>query len=146
MRQLDVIVNDDVLHRVTQELGLAWPVRIRIRFSAAPPPERTGYILRARANLTPGIHQISVETNVKIYRSAKLGEIQKECRLTLLHELKHAEQHEYWSPREWFLDDLRPYALRRSEVEAEAWAKEHYARYKDILRIKPKHVGRKLPG
>ena len=145
MRQLDVIVNDDVLRRVTQELGLGKPVAIRIRFSAAPPPDRHGLILRA-ASLTPDIHQIAIETNVKMYRSAKLHEIQKECRLTLLHELKHAEQHEYWSPLDWALDDKMPYALKRSEVEAEAWAKEHYQQYKDILKIKPKHVGRKLPG
>lgn len=124
-----ITIDKAILDQVCEDLQIR---RVRVTLSHEPTKSLLGHYLH-RTN------------HIVIYLPAHFNR-RHEMVETLLHELRHAHQHQCWPSRRFAMSSAAASFFRRRkrlrhlypmtliEVDADKWARENAYKYQDILR------------
>lgn len=110
--------------------------------------------VRIKQHLLPGHHKvkmkgrlhglwesqtrtITIVTAVDLYQGSSLIHVKKDLLHTLLHEYRHAHQHDTWDPEVLLADAQLPYGMQICEKDAEEWADKNASEWGGLFRIRP---------
>lgn len=136
--RITIKLDDERYASVCAQLGIAPP---SIRFRDRLP---RGTRLRGGASgqvfglYRFGSNDVEVFTEIDQYGFDRLRAVNAELVITLLHELRHAWQHQS--------DDWKYGNLVADERDAEQYAQDHYHEWRGLLQVKREMFHRKLPG
>jgi hypothetical protein len=144
--RIDIAVNDDVLRVALEELKIAHN----------PPTITTNWQNVKKHASTVGFHKeefghyilsenhVALQTLPPSYVRLPLFQLQPRIRETLLHELRHAHQHQTWpeARRARMFDG--PYHTRDAEIDARGWAYKACLepKYRDLVKVTRTQLGK----
>lgn len=87
---------------------------------------------------SPAEHRVGIFTEQKQYEYDRLRAVNAELVITLIHELRHAWQHQ---SDEWTHGNVV-----RDERDAEGFAQENYHKWRGVIQLRRQTFHKKLPG
>lgn len=117
-------ISQEVLGEVISELDIKWPVRIKPAFLMETRDGKVMGQCRVPKSHEPRVHDIEITRGISV----------GEATHTLLHELRHAKQHEVEDPDQQYANYVlfnRTFGYEDNpyEVEAEEFADKYFDQY-----------------
>lgn len=134
-RELVYQINEKEQKRLEDSLKLKYPVRVKVTRNPVGKIHGT-YNHQARL--------IVLNLGKSGLAESGLRAVNVEVTLTLLHEYRHAHQHDHWTPEKIARDNKRSYKDSEMEKDAEDYAQANGLRWLSLGKVRVKSVGSSL--
>lgn len=141
--RVTLTLNEDVLANVIAELRLTNPPTFTMNArSDMPHPDVAGDHALIRGLYDPVKNHVAIASQGYAYEREGFYVLTKHVRHTILHELRHAWQREYWTPEQQEHGRQGGYRQRPEEIDANQWAEFAAPRYPNLVKVTRQQVGR----
>lgn len=145
MFRVEITIDTDVLKLVLQELQIDHrPPTITANWQDVKKHKGAKWFNGEEfAHYIPAENHVVLQTLPPSYARLPLFQLQPRIRETLLHELRHAHQHETWPETRRARMYDGPYWLRDMEIDARGWAYKaaHQDRYRKLVAVERQPIG-----
>lgn len=140
-------LNEDTLAQIVKELDLSKPPSFTLNHSGQFAKREMdvggkGERVLVRGSYHAPTNLVTITSQGESYEREGLYVLTKHIRFTVLHELRHAWQREHWTAEQKRKAAAGPYHLRFEEIDANQWADYASPKYRTLVQIKRRQVGR----
>lgn len=138
-------LNEDTLAQIVEELDLSKPPSFTLnhsgQFAGSTFGDKDRKVI-VRGSYHEPTNLVTITSQGESYEREGLYVLTKHVRFTVLHELRHAWQREHWTAEQKRKAATGPYHLRFEEIDANQWADYASPKYRTLVQIKRRQVGR----
>jgi hypothetical protein len=134
----------DTLARAIKELKLTNAPKFVLNHSGVARNTTAGKgEQQVRGLYSPMTNIVSIASQRPEHSRERLIELTRHVSFTVLHELRHAYQREYWTVEQKMECEAYDYAQRPDEIDANLWAEYARPKYLGLVKITRRPVGGK---
>jgi hypothetical protein len=127
---IEVAINFNVLDQLRLQLGIRKEIKVELINSDTP-----GVEAELKGAASPW-HEIRLVVGRPEQVADRLRWAHEEIVRTLLHEVKHIQQFQDWTPEMWKRDKLHSYGCSPAEAEANEFAEATYQEWRHIITLR----------
>jgi hypothetical protein len=135
----------DTLARAIKELKLTTPPKFVLNHSGVARNTNAGKgEQQVRGLYSPKTNIVSIASQRPSSSQERLIELTRHVSFTVLHELRHAYQREYWTVEQHMENSMvEDYHMKPEEIDANLWAEYARPKYLGLVKITRRPVGGK---
>lgn len=130
-RELQAELNPAAYERLSEALQLKRPVTVEFLSEQLL---KDGW--ETHADYLRGAREIRLFLKTSNLQTSQLREVRTRIAFVLLHEFRHAYQDDHWDAAKLVKDAQLPYGMQKQECDANEWAAENVANFRDLVKLR----------